>query len=124
MAASRTRDEARAEILKVFQASLDRMIPPDESVPLKGRIFADFEDQAETLGREVLPVVMQERAALDESARQDQAGRCPHCHAEQTHLERRRDSQQERQSPHGPVVLLQQAARCRSCGRSFSPSDP
>ena len=25
--------------------SLDRIIPPDESVPLKGRLFRDWEDQ-------------------------------------------------------------------------------
>jgi len=47
MPARTTRQEARARILATFSAQLDRMIPEDESVPLKGATFADFEDQAE-----------------------------------------------------------------------------
>ena len=47
MPARTTRQEARSRILATFSAQLDRMIPEDESVPLKGATFADFEDQAE-----------------------------------------------------------------------------
>jgi len=49
MPARTTRQEARARILGAFTAQLDRMIPEDESVPLKGATFADFEDQAGAL---------------------------------------------------------------------------
>lgn len=42
---------------------LDRLIPEDEGVPLRGATFADFEDQVEALAREALPVVLPERAA-------------------------------------------------------------
>lgn len=69
MAARTTRQEARARILASFQAQLDQMIPEDERVPLKGATFADFEDQAEALARTALPVVLEERAALEPSAR-------------------------------------------------------
>jgi hypothetical protein len=51
MPARTTRQEARARILATFSAPLDRMIPEDESVPLQGATFADFEDQAEVLAQ-------------------------------------------------------------------------
>lgn len=121
MAARTTRQEARARILASFQAQLDQMIPEDEQVPLKGATFADFEDQAEALARTALPVVLEERAALEPNAEVERAGRCPHCGGERTYLEKAM-TQPEVRSPHGMVVLSRQQARCRSCGGSFSPS--
>ena len=54
MAARSTRQEARARILSAFGAQSDRVIPEDESVPLKGATFADFEDQVETSAQAAL----------------------------------------------------------------------
>jgi len=102
---------------------LDRMIPPDEEVPLKGATFADFEDQVEELARGVLPLVLEERAALESNAEVTMAGRCPHCGSERTYLEKQ-VTQPEIRAVHGPVVLPRQHARCRACGGSFSPSSP
>ena len=68
MPARTTRQEARARILAAFRGQLDRMIPEDESVPLRGATFADFEDQAEALAQTTLPVVVEERAALEPNA--------------------------------------------------------
>jgi len=121
MAARTTRQEARARILSAFRAQLDRVIPEDESVPLKGATFADFEDQAEALAQTALPVVMEERAALEANAEVEAAGRCPHCGSERAYLEKE-VTQPEIRSPHGVVVVTKQHARCRSCGGSFSPS--
>lgn len=121
MAARTTRQEARARIMAAVRAELDRMIPLDEDAPLKGALFADFEDQAEELARGVLPVVLEERAALEPNAAVTAAGRCPHCGSDRTYLEKQ-VTQPEILSPHGPVVLPRQHARCRSCGGSFSPS--
>jgi hypothetical protein len=121
MPARTTRQEARARILAVFSAQLDRMIPEDEGVPLKGATFADFEDQVETLAREALPVALESRAALESNAEVETAGRCPHCGSTRVYLEKQ-VSQPEILSPHGPVVLCKQHARCRSCDGSFSPS--
>lgn len=121
MAARTTRQAARARILAAFQAQLDRMIPEDESVPLKGATFADFEDQAEALAQTALPVVLEERAALEPNAEVGAAGRCPRCGSERVYL-KKAVSQPEVRSLHGPVVLPMQHARCRSCGGSFSPS--
>lgn len=121
MAARSTRQEARARIRAAFEAELDRMIPADESVPLKGATFADFEDQAEGLAQETLPVVLEERAALESDALVETAGRCPHCGSDRVYLEKQVTPLEVR-SPHGPVVLSGQHARCRSCGGSFSPS--
>jgi len=122
MAARTTRQVARARILAAFSAQLDRMIPEDESVPLKGATFADFEDQAESLAQTALPVVLEERAALESNAEVEAAaGRCPHCGSEGAYLEKE-VTQPEVRSLHGPVVLTRQHARCRSCGGSFSPS--
>lgn len=121
MPARTTRQEARARILAVFSAQLDRMIPQDESVPLKGATFADFEDQAEALAQTALPVVLEERAALESNAQVETAGRCPHCGCAGVYLEQE-VTQREVRSLHGAVVLTKQHARCRSCGGSFSPS--
>ena len=121
MAARTTRQEARARIFAAFSAQLDRMIPEDESVPLKGATFADFEDQAESLAQTALPVVLEERAALESNAEVEAAGRCPHCGSEGAYLEKE-VTQPEVRSLHGPVVVTRQHARCRSCGGSFSPS--
>jgi len=121
MPARTTRQEARARILAAFQAQLDRMIPVDEEVPLKGATFADFEDQVEELARSALPVALEERAALECNAEVVTAGRCPHCGSARVYLEKQVTTP-EVGSAHGPVVLHKQHARCRACGGSFSPS--
>lgn len=120
MAARTTREEARARILAAFAAQLDRVIPPDAGVALKGATFADFEDQVETLARAVLPVALEQRSALSDSAQVTRAGRCPHCGSDGVYLERER-TQPEVLSRHGRVVVPKQHARCRACGGSFSP---
>jgi hypothetical protein len=107
--------------LAAFAAQLDRVIPADETVPLKGVTFADFEDQVETLAQAALPVALEERAALAESARVERAGCCPHCGSVAVYLEKEA-TQPEIQSRHGRVVSWRQHARCRRCGGSFSPS--
>lgn len=38
-------------------ASLDRIIPPDESVPLRGSTFLNWENQVAQMRGSVLPVV-------------------------------------------------------------------
>ena len=121
MAARSTRQEARARILSAFNTQLDRVIPQDENIPLKGATFADFEDQVETLAQTVLPVALEERASLESNAEVETAGRCPHCGWEGVYLEKAA-TQPEVRSRYGPVVLHKQHARCRSCGGSFSPS--
>ena len=120
MAARSTRQEARARILSAFTAQLDRIIPEDEDVPLKGATFADFEDQVETLAQTALPVALEERSALESNAEVETAGRCPHCGSEGVYLEKE-VTQPEVRSRHGSVLLRKQHARCRSCGGSFSP---
>ena len=121
MPARTTRQAARARILAAMAAQLDRMIPQDEEVPLKGATFADFEDQVEALARTALPVALEERAALESNAEVIAPGRCPHCGSDRVYL-KKETTQPEVRSPHGPVVLFEQHARCRSCGISFSPS--
>jgi len=121
MPARTTRQEARARILAAVTGQLDRMIPLDEEVPLKGATFADFEDQVEALAREALPVMLEERAGLENNAEVDTPGRCPHCGSGRVYL-KKEASQSEILSLHGPVVLSKQHARCRACGESFSPS--
>lgn len=121
MAARTTRQAARDKLRAVFQAALDRMIPPDESVPLKGATFLDFENQVEALVRAVGPTALEERAALSDDAQVMTAGCCPHCGSRRVYL-KPDETQPELCSPHGPVAVPRQHARCRACGRSFSPS--
>lgn len=125
MAARTTRREARERIIKSFMDSLDRIIPPDESVPLRGQTFLDWERQGDDLRKAVVPTLLQERAALDANARltTDDVGKCPRCGSGRVYLDHGgREAQKEIISPHGPVVISQQQCRCRACGRSFSPS--
>lgn len=125
MAARTTRREARERIIQSFMQSLDRIIPPDEAVPLRGKTFLDWEHQADAMRQAVLPTLLQERAALDEAAQVDAAaaGHCPRCGSDRIYLDHGgREAQKEVISPHGPVVIARQQCRCRSCGRSFSPS--
>ena len=124
MAALTDRKAARARMLAVFHAALDRVIPADESVPLRGGTFLEWEQQADELERELLPTFLEERAALEDQARVEQAGRCPHCGSDRVYLEKQRVHPVERRTPHGVVVLAEQSCRCRSCDRSFSPSGP
>jgi uncharacterized protein with PIN domain len=107
--------------MAAFAAQLDRLIPEDENVPLRGATFADFENQTEALAQAALPVVLEERVALESNAQVERAGRCPHCGSEGVYL-KKEVTQAEVRSPHGLVVFTKQHSRCRSCGGSFSPS--
>ena len=121
MAALTTRKDARERLLKLFEDSLDRIIPPEELIPLKGQTFRDFEDQVEAVRKTILPAILEERAALEPTATVEDPGHCPHCRSDRVYLEKE-SSKAEVIGPHGPVIVELQRARCRCCGRSFSPS--
>ena len=121
MPARTTRQQAREKMIQTFIASLDKVIPPEESVPLKGRTFLDWEKQAEQLKRAVIPTLLEQRAALEHSAVAEQGGCCPYCGSDSVYLEKQ-TSQVEVHSPEGPVLIQKQHCRCRNCGGSFSPS--
>jgi hypothetical protein len=121
MAARITRQQAREAAIKSFMSSLDRMIPADPSKPLKGAKFIDWENQVEQMAQAVLPTVLEQRAMLEESAQMNQSGHCPHCGSDRTYLEKQ-TTKPEIISPHGPVIIEKQQARCHCCGGSFSPS--
>lgn len=121
MAARTTREQARQRMIQTFMASLDKVIPPDEAVPLKGRTFLEWEIQAEQLKRAVIPTLLEERSALEDNARVAEGGHCPYCGSASTYLEKQ-TSQAEVRSPDGAVVVEKQHCRCRTCGGSFSPA--
>lgn len=121
MAATRTRQEARDRLRKLFEAELDRLVPEDPAQPMKGRTFRDFEMQAVKLKQTLVPAVLEELAGLDQAAQAASAGRCPHCGSDRTYLEKQA-VKKEVHSPDGPVVLERQQARCRACNGSFSPA--
>jgi hypothetical protein len=123
MPARTTRTEARRRAIATFMASLDRIIPEDESTPLKGSTFLEWEQQVGQLRREVLPTVLEERAALEDNARVEQGGACPLCGSDSVYLEKQ-TTQPEVITPDGPAVIRKQHCRCRTCGGSFSPSKP
>lgn len=124
MAARTTRQAARARILATFEKALDEVIPADPATPLRGRTFAEWEDQADAFDRAVTTTLMEERAALEETAEVavGQLGCCPHCGAHRLYLQQAALRNTPLRTPHGEVVLGHQSVRCRSCGRSFSPS--
>lgn len=123
MPARTTRQEARQRLIDSFMTSLDRVIPPDEAVPLKGRTFLDWERQGEQMKRALIPTLLEERAALEGNAlvERGQAGHCPYCGSNRVYLERQETGTEVR-SPDGPVVVVRQHCRCRCCDGSFSPS--
>lgn len=121
MAALTDRQRARERLSQVFQSILDKMIPADEAVPLAGSKFVEWEDLGDEVDRTLVPVFLEERAALQASAQADCGGRCPHCDSDRVYLIKR-VGKVEVLTPHGPVVLNKQRCRCRSCDRSFSPS--
>jgi hypothetical protein len=121
MPALTTRQAARERLLKMAESAIERLISADEKRPLRGQIFADFENQTYAVGNDFLTAMMEERAKLESNARVDHAGRCPYCSSERTYLEDG-SVKKERLSPSGPVLLEEQHARCRACNGSFSPS--
>jgi hypothetical protein len=124
MAALTNRKEARERVLKAFAAKLDELLPADESVPLDGQTFREWEEQADGFDRTVTATLLEELAALQASARVQEAGRCPFCGSERVYLDKRVARQAELQTTHGVVVVPRQSCRCRSCDRTFSPSGP
>ena len=123
MSARTTRQQARQRAIKVFMESLDHIIPADEAVPLKGRLFRDWEDQVAELRRALIPTILEERAALDDTAQVERPGHCPLCGSESIYLEKQ-TTRPEVLTPDGPAVVEKQHCRCRTCGGSFSPSEP
>jgi hypothetical protein len=123
MPARRTRKEARQRIAQVFQAELDRMFPPDESKPLKGSKFLDWENQVARMRQALMPVMLEERAAVEENARVEKTGHCPYCQSGSVYMEKQ-ETTSEVTSPDGVVAIEKQHCRCHDCGGSFSPSEP
>lgn len=121
MPARTTRQAARERLRAIFEAELERMIPADEQTPLKGRLFAEFEDQTEELVAALGRGALEERTALDGSAAVEEGGTCPYCGSRSIYLERQ-ETQPTLQSPQGPVRVALQHARCRRCDGSFSPA--
>lgn len=121
MAALTDRQKARERLGQVFQSILDKMIPADEAVPLAGSTFVEWEDLGDEVDRSLVPVFLEERAALEAAAHADCGGRCPHCQSDRVYLIKR-VGKVEVLTSHGVVVLNKQRCRCRSCDRSFSPS--
>ena len=121
MAALTDRQKARERLSHIFHSILDQMIPADEAVPLAGGKFVEWEDLGDVVERTLVPVFLEERAALESGAQADCGGRCPHCQSDRVYL-LKQAVQVELMTPHGPVVLKKQRCRCRACDRSFSPS--
>lgn len=122
MPALTDRRGARGRLRAAFEAELDRLIPEDESKGLQGQFFRDWEDQADELVALIGRSFLLERSRLEPNAQQEHAGACPHCgEGESTYFLKYRP-RGELISRHGEVPVSQQSARCRRCGRTFSPS--
>jgi len=122
MGAMMDRKQARERLEQVLAGLLDRYIPTDEEVPLRGRTFREWEDQADEFDQQITGAFLETLAHLDEAAVPDEMGCCPHCGSGQVRTIKASD-QMEIQTKHGPVVLPRTFCRCRSCGRSFFPSE-
>jgi hypothetical protein len=123
MPARSARRPARERVMKTMIGASDRMIPPDETAPLRGPTFRDREDQAAEVRRAVLPTPPEGRAALGANARVEEPGRCPPCGSDRVYLEAR-EASPEVLGPDGPVPLAGQHCRCRARAGSFPPSGP
>ena len=121
MASRTNREQARRRLDAIYQSLRDKLIPADESVPLEGRKFIDWENQADEIEKELCTAFMEERSALEAGAQVQGGGCCPHCGSDRVYL-MKEESKVEVLSPHGPVVMQKQRCRCRSCDRTFCPS--
>jgi hypothetical protein len=121
MAATTDRQAARERLRALMEKEIDRLIPADDSVPLKGQVFADFEDQSLELERKLCPAFLEERVKLSDSSHVEAGGVCPFCKSTNVRLEKR-ESKVDLITPQGVLPMTQQHARCRSCDRTFSPS--
>jgi hypothetical protein len=107
--------------MEQFQRELDRLIPEDESQPLRGQYFRDWEDQSEQIIETVSQAFLEERAKLEQNAEHGHPGACLHCGDPHTYF-LAQEVNGEKTSCHGKVAMPLQYARCRRCGRTFSPS--
>ena len=116
-----TRQESRERLDGVYQRLRDKYFPADKSQPVKDGKFWEWEQIADDFDREMTAAILEELASQSVYATLAEPGPCPFCQSANTKwLDE--EGQQERQSKHGEVVLPRQVARCRPCGRSFSPS--
>lgn len=115
------RQEARERLARKSEALLEKYIPANESVAVKDGEFWEWEEMADAYDREMTAAILEELVGLSASATLAEPGCCPHSGSGNTKW-LQEQGQRERRSKHGLVVLLWQVARCRSCGRSFSPS--
>ena len=121
MSAATTRHEALERITKTFRDALERMIPADKGQRLRGTTFRDFELLGQEFKAALMPTLLEEYARLTDSASLKEAGCCPQCGSLRTHWASA-PAQNEIRGPDGVMVITKQHGRCRSCGRSFSPS--
>ena len=120
MSRTLTPQEAREELDRYYFQLREKYVP-SEAPPAKDGEFAEWEQKVDEFQRELMPKLLEILACLSPRASLEEPGHCPHCGSGNTKwLEETK--QRERQSKHGKVVLPRQVARCRSCGRSFSPS--
>ncbi len=115
MSARTTRQAARARVLAVFEKALDRVIPQDASVPLRGRTFLEWEDQADAFDQAVTVTLLEERAALEDTAQVEpgQLGCCCHCGSDRLYLQRASPQNKAMRTTHGQAELGHQSIRCR-----------
>ena len=122
MAARTTRREARERIIKSFMESLDKIIPAEESVPLRGQTFMDWERQADALRKAVVPTLLQERAALDPGAEVEAGhyGNCPRCGSDNlTTIRWSRYAAAAMLFVPLPLFIWRNRVKCRSCGNEW-----
>ena len=122
MPARTSRLEARQRLEQMFKRELDRLIPADEAVALKGQTFLEWEESVTDLTRTLGQIGLEERAKLDASAEINDAESCPYCKSSRVYL-KQGAAKSEIHSPHGPVEIDLQSARCRACNGTFSPSE-
>ena len=119
MSTMTSRQAARERILKQIQGEVDRLLPADESVPLQGRTFLDFENVAERVSNDLYVTIVEERVALSGLDRPT-VRRCPHCSSPRLRQAQKAGGKEVR-TPRGVATIEEPTLRCRDCGRSFSP---
>ena len=80
MPALKTRRAARERLLRPLQVEVGRRIPADESIPIKGSTFLDFQNMAVKACNEFYTVLPEKCVALSGQAQSvSSPGRCRHC---------------------------------------------
>jgi hypothetical protein len=98
-----TRQEAWEHVFQTVQGWVDRMIPEDQSQPVRDGLFWAWEEMADAFDREATAALLEAWAGLSGQGQRAHPGACPACGCLRT---RWLDADQQQERPSRPAVVV------------------